>query len=198
MCVRLHPGAVFTSLLLTSCLAVAAPPGVAEEDVACRVTGRAIQKFTACVFPMDFSGTKEIQIEVLGASVRKNVPWEARVSNPVITIKPNSQTFSADVKATANGLPWSGQVNGNLDITYSLERKAIVVAVRDAVAPVRVGPVSIDIDVSKEIPELPFVLPMPELTFPVKGQRIRVTTNPRLRFIDSAVVVVTSTVFEKE
>lgn len=190
--------AVFTGIALTACLGKAAPPGIAQEDVACRVTGRAIQKFAACVFPLDFRGTKEVQVEVLGAAITKEVPWEARVSNPVITIRPNSQTFTADVQAIAGGVPWAGKVTGNLDISYSAKQKAIVVAVKDAIAPIRVGPVALDLDVSREIPELPFVVPMPELSFQFKDERIRVTTDPTLRFVDGAVIVVTDTTFEKD
>lgn len=189
---------IVVAVSLGHLVTTAAQTRIADEDVACRVSEKAIQKFAACVFPMEFRGTKEVQVGVLGAAVTNRVPWEARVSKPVIRITQRSQTFTASVEATAAGVPWKGDVNGTLDITYSNERKAIVVAVRDAIVPIRVGPLALDVDVSEEIPELPFAIPMPELAFPFKDKQVRVRTNPRLRFIDDAVIVVTDTTFAAE
>ncbi len=187
----------FLSILIISSQLTAAPPAVVDGDVACRITAKAIQKFAACVFPMDFRGTKDIQVAVLGATVKKEIPWEARVSNPVIKLSRDSQTFSADVKAVAGGVPWTGKVDGTLELSYSKKQRAVVVAVKNAIVPVRVGPIAVEIDVAKEIPELPFAIPMPELEFPFRDERILVTTEPSLRFVDNAVVVVTNTTFTK-
>ena len=58
--------------------------------------------------------------------------------------------------------------------------------------PVTIGAITVEIDVSKEIPDLSFQVMSPQLTIPFHGKTIRVQTKPHIEFEDGAIVVKTA------
>lgn len=161
-------------------------------DVVCRLSEKAVQQFADLVFPMQVSGTKKISSLPLGGALGGlggEVRWTADVSKPSIKITPGERTFRATVKANAGGITWTGEVKGTLDIDYDARAKVLVVRVRDAIVPLSVGPVSVPIDVSQEVPTFRFSVALPEITIPEKRQVILVDANPDIRYEDGAVVI---------
>ena len=61
--------------------------------------------------------------------------------------------------------------------------------------PVTIGPITVEIDVAKEVPDLPFQVMVPQLTIPFRNKKIRVQTNPQIEFEDGAIVVKTDVAF---
>jgi hypothetical protein len=167
-------------------------------DVFCRISEKAVQQFADLVFPMQVSGAKKIGSLPLGGlgGLGGEVRWTADVSKPVIRITAAERTFTATVKANAGGITWSGEVKGTLDIAYDSKGKALVVRVRDAIVPLSVGPVSVPIDVSQEVPTFRFSVALPEITIPEKRRVVRVEADPDIRFEDGAVVVSSDVKFE--
>lgn len=182
----------FAALLLAASLPTAAH---AEEDMTCRIGQSAVQKFATAVFPMEFEGTKTVGVNILGAEVTQDVPWRAIVSNPVITIGQQDRTFSADVVVESGGLTWNGRVDGKLNIEYVQKKRVVLIKVVDAIVPVTLGPLTMQIDVAKEIPDLPFSVALPDMVIPFRGHKIAVLTRPRLTFVEGAIVVGTETAF---
>jgi len=165
------------------------------QSITCRIEQDVVQQFTDKVFPMELEGKKKLSVGVLGTSATTEVPWKANVTRPRITITKDSQTFTAHVVAEAVGAKWEGDVNGKLKIDYDAKKNCVVVQVTDAVVPVSVGPLTMEIDVSKEVPDLPFQVMVPDLTIPFRGKKIRVQTTPHLECEDGAVVVTSDVVF---
>ena len=159
------------------------------EDVECRISQQAVQRFAGVVFPMEIAGTKKIAGQALGASLMGDVKWTAVVSNPVITVSKDVQRFKAAVTARAAGITWSGDVEGSLDIRYDKKRSALVVQVRNAVAPINAGIVKFDLDISEDVPEFVFSVAMPEVTIPERRQVVRVKAEPVIDFEDGALVM---------
>ena len=171
----------------------------ADENITCRIEQKVVQQFSDTVFPMVMTGKKRAAVQVLGASVSQDIPWKATISNPIITINADSQIFAADVKVNSLSTSWKGEVNGGLIISYNEKRNAVVIHVTDAIVPVTVGPLTFEIDVSKEVPDLPFQIMVPEMSIPFRDKKIRVkTTKPRIEFEDSAIVVKTDVEFATE
>lgn len=168
------------------------------QGITCRIEQQVVQQFSDTVFPMVMTGKKRLSVDVLGASVTQDVPWKATISDPIITITKDTQTFSADVNVEAVATTWQGKVNGQLAIDYDAKRNAVVVQVIDAIVPVKVGPISMEIDVSKEVPDLPFQVMVPDLTIPFRGKKIRVQTTPDIKCEDGAVVVTSDVAFTKK
>ena len=167
----------------------------AGENITCRLEQEVVQQFSDAVFPMVMAGKKRVSVQVLGASVSQDIPWKATITRPVITISADSQAFSADVKVDSVAASWQGKVNGRLVISYDEKRNAVVIHVADAIVPVTVGPITLEIDVSKEVPDLPFQVMVPEMSIPFRGKKIRVETRPHIEFEDSAIVVKTDVAF---
>jgi len=167
----------------------------AGESITCRIEQEVVQQFSDAVFPMVMAGKKRVSVQVLGASVSQDIPWKATVTRPVITISADSQAFSADVKVDSVAASWQGKVNGRLVISYDEKRNAVVIHVADAIVPVTVGPLTLEIDVSKEVPDLPFQVMVPEMSIPFRGKKIRVETRPHIEFEESAIVVKTDVTF---
>ena len=171
----------------------------ADENITCRIEQKVVQQFSDTVFPMVMTGKKRVAVKVLGAAVSQDIPWKATISNPIITINADSQTFVADVKVDSLSASWKGEVNGHLIISYDEKRNAVIIHVADAIVPVTVGPLTLEIDVSEEVPELPFQIMVPEMSIPFRDKIIRVkTTKPRIEFEDSAIVVKTDVEFTTE
>jgi hypothetical protein len=163
-----------------------------------RIDERAIAAFCEAVFPMQLEGKKRVGVTVLGKTVSKEMPWTATVRSPKVDISRKEQTFVAEMEVQSAGLKWRGDVAGTLEAHYDAEREAIVISIADAVVPVTVGPLQVAIDVAKEVPELPFAFPLPEVTVPVHGKQVRVVTIPDVGFDEGAVVVTGSLSFETE
>lgn len=172
--------------------------GGGDEDISMRIDERAIAAFCDTVFPLELKGKKRVGITVLGKAVSQEMPWAATVSSPKVDISRKEQTFVAEVDVQSAGLKWRGEVAGTLKAAYDAERKSIVISVADAVVPVTVGPLQVAIDVAKEVPELPFAFPLPEITLPVQGKTVRVVATPDVGFEEGAVVVTASLSFETE
>ena len=168
------------------------------QGINCRIEQDVVQQFTDVVFPMALTGKKRLSVVVLGASVTQEVPWKATVTDPVITITKDSQAFTADVEVEAVATKWRGKVNGQLAIEYDEKQNAVVVKVTDAVVPVSVGPLTMEIDVSKEVPDLPFQVVVPDMKIPFKDKKIQMRTTPTIECEDGAVVVKTDVVFTKK
>jgi hypothetical protein len=168
-------------------------------DVVCRLSEKAVQQFADVVFPMQVSGSKKISALPLGGGfggLGGEVRWTADVSKPVIKITAAERTFTATVKANASGITWTGEVKGTLDIDYDAKDKVLVVRVRDAIVPLSVGPVSVPIDVSQEVPTFRFSVALPEITIPERRRIVRVDADPEIRYEDGAVVVSSDVKFE--
>lgn len=183
------------AIFATLSLCCYACTGAHAENITCRIEQDAVQLFSDAVFPLVLTGNKRVTVEILGAAVWQEVPWKATVSKPVITINQESQTFSADVKVESVAAFWEGKVAGRLVISYDQKKSAVVIHVADAIVPVTVGPIALEIDVSKEVPDLPFQVMMPQLTIPFRNKKIRVQTKPQIEFEDGAIVVKTDVVF---
>lgn len=168
------------------------------DDITFRIEERVIKDFCEAVFPIRLKGRKRVGITVLGKSVSQEVPWTAIVRSPRIKISRAEQAFVADVEVEASGLKWKGDVAGKLEARYDTKDEAIVISVADAVVPVTVGPLTIDIDVAKEVPELPFAFPVPQITLPTQGKKVRVVTDPEIGFDDGVVVVSSKVSFKTE
>ncbi len=75
------------------------------------------------------------------------------------------------------------------------EKNAVIIQVADAIVPVTIGPTTLKIDVSKEIPDLLFQVMSPQLTIPFRGKTSRVQTKSHIEFEDGANVVKTDVAF---
>ena len=169
--------------------------GVQAENITCRIEQETVQRFSDAVFPMVLTGKKRVTVGILGAAVSQDVPWKATVAKPVITINQESQTFSADVRVDSVAAFWEGKVAGRLVIFYDPKKNAVIIQVVDAIVPVTIGPITVEIDVAKEVPDLPFQVMVPQLTIPFRNKKIRVQTNPQIEFENGAIVVKTDVAF---
>ena len=183
--------AIFVTLSLGCC----ACAGSHAENITCRIEEETVQRFSDAVFPMVLTGKKRVTVKILGAAVSQDFPWEATVSKPVITINQESQTFSADVRVDSVSAFWEGKVAGRLVISYDPKKNVVIIQVADAIVPVTIGAITVEIDVSKEIPDLSFQVMSPQLTIPFRGKTIRVQTKPHIEFEDGAIVVKTDVAF---
>ena len=59
-------------------------------------------------------------------------------------------------------------------ISYDPKKNVVIIQVADAIVPVTIGAITVEIDVSKEIPDLSFQVMSPQLTIPFRGKTIRV------------------------
>ena len=163
--------------------------GVLAQDVTCRINETVVQEFAEIVFPLKLSGTRPVEVQVLGARVFKDIAWTAKVSNPRMSLGQKERRFDADVDATADGVPWKGKVTGSLAIDYDEKRRAVVVQVEKAIAPVSIGPLRFDLDVSDEVPEMPLHVDLPEFTTSFNGKKVTARTIPSIEFEDQAIIV---------
>jgi len=173
-------------------------PHASSAEVVCRVSENAVQRFADIVFPMQVSGTKKVASLPLGGGLGGlggEIRWTAEVTKPVIRITAAERTFVASVKANAGGVTWAGEVRGKLDINYDPKAKVLVIRVRDAIAPLSIGPLSVPVDVSEEVPTFRFSVALPEIMIPEKRSVVRVEANPEIRFEDGAVVVSSDVLF---
>jgi len=155
------------------------------EDVVCRISEAAVQKFADVVFPMEISGTKKLA----GAALAGGVPWTAKVTQPKISVGKGQRTFVAHVRAQAAGVTWEGDVQGKLLIDYDAKKNLLTVRVRDAIVPIDAGIVKVDLDVSDDLPVFAFSVAMPEASMPDRKKVIRAQTAPIIEFEDGAVLV---------
>lgn len=174
----------------------------AAADLVCVIEEQVLQRFVQMVFPLSLTGKKDVEADVLGIKTKKTVPWKATVTNPKVEITAENQAFSADVSAQSVGtlipVSWKGKVEGRIDIRYDESRKAFIVNIEDAIAPVRLGPLMLDVDVSKDVPDLPFELSLPEYTLKIKDKTVSVKTEPNIAFADGEVRVEGKVVYAKE
>ena len=159
------------------------------HDVTCRINETVVQEFAEIVFPLKLSGTRTVKVQVLGAEIAKDVAWTAKVSNPRMSVGSKERRFDADVDATADGVPWKGKVTGSLAIDYDEKRRAVVVQVEKAIAPVTIGPLQFDLDVSEEVPEMPLRVDLPDFTTTFNGKNVTARTVPSIEFDEEAIVV---------
>ena len=159
--------------------------GIAAEDVVCRISEAAVQKFADVVFPMEVSGTKKIA----GAALAGGVPWKATVSKARISVGRDARTFVAHVRAQAAGVTWEGDVQGKLQIDYTAKTNMLTVRVRDAIVPIDAGIIKVDLDVSDDLPVFGFHVAMPEASIPERKKKFRVESAPTIEFEDGAVLV---------
>ena len=160
-------------------------PGLEAADLECVISESTLQRFVENAFPMQLKGTANIGIAGIGAAV----PWIADVKNPKITITKTSQTLHADVDAVSNGLNIETIVKGDLSIAYDKEKKAVVVNLEKALAPIRIGPAQIQLDMSDAIVDLPFELSLPEYTVNFQDKAIHVTTEPKISFANKKIII---------
>lgn len=165
--------------------------GTAGEDVVCRISEAAVQKFADVVFPMDISGTKKIA----GAALAGGVPWQAKVSKARITVGKDARTFVAHVRAQAAGVTWEGDVQGKLKIDFDAKTNMLTVRVRDAIVPIDAGIMKVELDVSDDLPAFGFSVAMPQASMPDRKKVFRVETSPTIGFEDGAVLVKSDVTF---
>jgi hypothetical protein len=160
------------------------------EDLSCRIDERVVQEFAESVFPIKVAGKKKVEMTILGSKVAKEIPWTATVSRPKIAIDNENQSFVADVSVKAEGgITWDGKVDGILDIAYNEKQRALVVQVSEAIVPVSVGPLAFKLDVSEEVPEMPFHFSLPDFHASFNGKKVHVSTDPSVRFEHDAIIL---------
>jgi len=159
------------------------------QDLLCRIEESVVQDFAETVFPLKVAGTKKVEVPLLGRKMSKEIPWKAIVSCPKISIEEEKRSFAADVSVKAEGFTWEGKVDGLLEITYDNEERAIVVQVNEATVPVTLGPIAFNLDVSKEVPEMPFQFSLPDFHASFNGKDVHVSTTPAIRFEEEAIVL---------
>ncbi len=185
--------------------AVAASGAAADDTppsgITVRIEKPVVEAFCDAVFPMTLTGTKKVGVTILGQSLAQDVPWKATVRSPTISIDEDAQTFVAQVDATTTGtgpqITWEGEVTGKLTADYVEKTQTVTVRVTDAVAPVTLGPLRLDLDVSEDVPELSFQLPVPTIQLPDQKKGVRVSMNATIDFVKDAILVSGRPVFEK-
>lgn len=189
---------LFVQVVSMSILVWVHGPYASSAEVVCRVSEKAVQRFADLVFPMQVSGTKKVASLPLGGGLGGlggEIGWTAEVTKPVIRITAAERTFVASIKAKAGGVTWAGEVKGKLDINYDPKAQVLIIRVRDAVAPLSIGPLSVPVDVSEEVPTFRFSVALPEIMIPEKRSVVQVEANPEIRFEDGAVVVSSDVLF---
>lgn len=185
--------------------ATSAASAVAAEDgpapgITVRIEKPVVEAFCDAVFPMTLAGTKKVGVTILGNTIAQDVPWKATVRSPEISIDADAQTFVAQVEAATTGGPpitWEGEVTGRLTVEYVEKTQTVLVRVKDAVAPVALGPIRLDLDVSQDVPELTFQMPVPTIQLPdQKKKGVRVSMKADIEFVEDAIVVAVDPAFE--
>jgi len=168
-------------------------PCLADEAcVMVRVSSQVIDAFCEALCPIKLSGKKAVGISVLGKSVTQQVPWTATVETPRVSITKKSQKFVANVTATSSalsGISWSEEVSGDLVVSYDVKRQAIVIRTENVIAPITLGPLKMEIDVSADIPELVLSFPVPDIQAVSQSKTISVDIDPEISFENDLVIV---------
>jgi hypothetical protein len=194
--VRIRDLSAWLFMIAFSISVIASHPCSGADDISLSIHEKTISDFCESIFPLQLKGKKRVSVAVLGRTVSQEMPWTATVSSPSVTISRDEQKFVANVQAESTGLKWKGEVAGTLEARYDAKRQAIVISVSDAVVPITLGPLQIGIDVAKEVPELPFLFSLPEISLPEKGKKVRVVADPTIEFDEGAVVITGDLSFE--
>lgn len=178
-------------------VAALASPAASAGDVDCRISQRAVQKFADFVFPMTIKGTKSLGGAGLGASIAGSIAWKATISKPRLTITRDARLFESHAVVEAAGINWTGTVKGKLAIEYIAKTRQLVVKVQDAIVPLNLGLVKVDVDVSQDVPPFIFNVALPEVMVPDSRTPVRINAAPAITFEDGAVVLSSDVDFTK-